>query len=109
MKKLVIDIDGTICEQGPSHLYPMAKPIQAMIDKINRLHEEGWEIALWTARGMAYNDHSSGADAFFRKMTEGWLERHGVKYHTLMFGKPTATYYIDDRAMKPEEFLDTEL
>jgi capsule biosynthesis phosphatase len=109
MKKLVVDIDGTLCEQCPYELYSAANPIKPMIDKINRLFDDGWEIVLFTSRGMNYNKDPKEADEYFRDITEEWLIRHGVKYHTLLYGKPTATYYIDDKAMKPEEFLDTEL
>ena len=29
-----------------------------------------------------------------------WLERHGIEYDEIYFGKPNAEVYIDDRALR---------
>jgi hypothetical protein len=39
----------------------------------------------------------------WRPVTEKQFERWGVLYHKLVFGKPSADVYIDDRAALPEE------
>jgi len=89
-KTYCIDIDGTICtEDAP---YEHAQPLQKTIDKVNELYEQGNKILLFTARGCkSKTDWSS--------LTKKQLESWGVKYHQLIFDKPYADYYIDNKAI----------
>ena len=59
--KLVIDIDGTICTHAK--YYSDAKPYPERIKLINSLHDRGYEIVFFTARG-------SGTDIYWRDLTE---------------------------------------
>ena len=47
---LVIDIDDTICFTY-NRDFENSKPNKEVIDKINELHDIGWKITLFTARG----------------------------------------------------------
>lgn len=85
------DIDGTLCDNTYGD-YEVAKPFPARIAKINALYEAGHTILLQTARGS-----TTGID--WRTVTERQMQVWGVKYHALFFGKPTADFYIDDRAV----------
>ena len=38
---IYVDIDETICEYDGVREYPLAKPIEKNIDKINRLYDSG--------------------------------------------------------------------
>lgn len=86
--KFVVDLDGTLCTQESD--YSFAKPIINRIYKINELYEKGNTIIIFTARGSETNIDWSN-------ITINQLRRWGVKYHKLIFGKPSADYYIDDR------------
>ena len=88
-KIFCIDIDGTICTEGCP--YENAKPITKVVNKINELYNEN-TIILYTARGA-----SSGFD--WKPLTEKQLNEWGVKYHSLLMGKPYADYYIDNKAI----------
>ena len=88
--KYVIDIDGTICSQEPN--YSDAQPYLKIINHINKLFEDGHIIWLFTARGT-----DTGID--WSVMTMNQLEAWGIKYHKLLFGKPSADKYIDDKAV----------
>lgn len=109
--KLVIDIDHTILTPNlefadTERRYAQAKPIQEMIDKINELHDGGFEIILHTARRM--KTHNGDIEKIIDDVgdiTEKWLNDHGVRYDELLFGKPHALYYIDDRSMSIDQFL----
>ena len=90
MGTLIFDIDGTICSQESD--YSQAKPIQEVIDKLNKKYDEGYKIVLFTARGT-----ETGID--WSEVTAEQLERWGVKYHTLLFGKPAGLKYIDDKGI----------
>jgi len=37
-------------------------------------------------------------------MTEKWLKDNRVCYDELIFGKPAADVYVDDKAVLPEDF-----
>ena len=91
-KKIVIDIDGTICEEKPTFEKCLAKVKPGAIEFIKKLKEENNFIILYTARSWSeYN------------MTKYWLEENGIPYDLLMCGKPIYDLWIDDRAIK---FLD---
>jgi capsule biosynthesis phosphatase len=102
---LVVDIDGTLT--NGEYPYHLCTPNQKVIDKVNKCYDEGWEIKLLTARGQnTYQGDSQRCDDVYRIPTEDWLNQHGVKYHSLSFQKPAAIYYIDDKALRPDEFVE---
>lgn len=102
---LVIDIDDTILTVI-NRDFVNAIPKENIINKINMLHKLGTRIILFTARGMKSQDNNVvKAELKYRVITEDWLKRNGVKYDELLFGKPNADYYVDDKAMSLELFL----
>jgi hypothetical protein len=92
-----IDIDGVIATKAPGNQYDLASPIQQTINIVNALFEKGHHIILFTARGSL-----TGID--WRKTTKAQMDAWGVKYHKLVFGKPAADYYVDDKALLLEQF-----
>tara|TARA_X000000368_G_C23007342_1_gene701834 strand:- start:874 stop:1170 length:297 start_codon:yes stop_codon:yes gene_type:complete len=82
------DIDGTICTQEID--YSDAKPYPERILRINELYDDGHKIIFLTARGF-----KTGID--WKEITTNQLNKWGVKYHNLHFGKPNADFYIDDK------------
>ena len=97
--KLVIDIDNTICTQEKD--YSMAKPFLDRIASFNKLYNEGHIIVYYTARGT-----ETGTD--WREVTEKQFRQWGVKYHDLIFGKPSADFYIDDKGVTYERWEQGE-
>lgn len=99
MSKYVFDIDGTLVTQDGSN-YSSAKPIQAAIDKLNALYDEGHEIVLMTARGKC-----SGND--YSEFTKNQMQEFGIKHHELIMNqKPAADFYIDDKAINVHDWLN---
>ena len=90
MKKYCIDIDGTICTNTNGN-YEKAEPFPDRIEQINQLRKEGNKIILFTARGT-----SSGID--WEEVTKTQLNKWGLFYDELLFGKPEADIFIDDKA-----------
>lgn len=88
--KYCIDIDGTICSNTWGD-YKSAIPYFGRIQQINELYETGNHIILFTARG-------SGSGIDWTDETKAQLKSWNVKYHELIFGKPEADIYVDDRA-----------
>jgi capsule biosynthesis phosphatase len=97
IKRIVFDLDDVIsfCHDRD---WANAKPNVPLIQKLNSLHNRGWEIEIFSARGTL-----SGIDYY--PIVSKWLEEYGVLYHSLRFGKPLATLYVDDKNCTPEEFL----
>jgi len=88
-KKIVIDIDGTICEEKPTFEKCLAKIKPGAKEFIKKLKLDGNFIILYTARSWSeYN------------MTKDWLSKNNISYDLLMCGKPTYDIWIDDRAIK---------
>ena len=107
---LVVDIDGTICEiKSHEQEYSEVAPEPHMLERLRKLHSEGWRIILSTSRGMRSSDGNVGQIT----KTVGptllhWLAEHDVPFDELCLGKPwpgKAGFYIDDRAVRPREFL----
>lgn len=107
-KTLVYDLDETLCtKKQPHESYADVKPIQPMIDQLNRFYDEGFEIIIVTARNMVtQKNHVSKVVKNVGLDTLQWLEKHGVKYHGLQFGKEYADAYIDDKAIRPNELMN---
>lgn len=109
-KALVVDIDGTLCpikQSGESYADMIPEP--QMLAKLRALHAEGWVIILHSSRGMRSNDGNPG------KVTKNvgptllnWLAEHDIPFDELHLAKPWPGhqgFYIDDRAVRPREFV----
>lgn len=107
-KVLVFDIDDTISIHT-NRDYVNAKPIQPVIDKLNRLHDEGYYIKLFTGRGqVSCNGNLDLIIERNKDVLEKWLKDHDVKYDELIFGKPLGDWYIDDKGMSVNDFLKAD-
>lgn len=97
------DIDDTISRHKDRD-YANATPIEEVISRMLeiRLTDENARIILHTARGM----NSCHGDVLLaeqknRATLERWLKEHDVPYNEIVFGKPLADVYIDDKALRP--------
>jgi 3-deoxy-manno-octulosonate cytidylyltransferase (CMP-KDO synthetase) len=88
---LCFDLDGTLCTATGGD-YERAEPLPWAIARVNELAQAGHHITIFTARGTA-----TGID--WTEVTQGQLERWGVRHDELKLGKPSADVYIDDRAV----------
>jgi hypothetical protein len=98
VKNFLIDIDGTICEDIPNEepeRMATAKIYDGALEILNKWYEEGHIITFFTSRT---EDH--------RKVTEEWLDRHGFKYHGILFGKPRGGNYhwIDNHIVRATRY-----
>jgi capsule biosynthesis phosphatase len=108
---LVVDIDGTLCDiKVTGQSYADVAPRHAVIDKLREYQAKGYRILLYTSRNMKTHGGNVG---LINKLTApvmlAWLEKWDVPYDEIMFGKPwprTRGFYIDDRAIRPDEFVN---
>ena len=100
--RIAIDLDGTICPtKKPDESYADLEPFPQSVEIIRRLRMDGHYIIILTARHMKTCDGNLGK--VMKKMgktTFDWLDRHGVEYDEIYFGKPNAEIYIDDRSVR---------
>ncbi len=100
--RICIDLDGTICDirqEGQSYAEVKAKPGAA--ECIRALRRAGHTIVIQTARNMGSTGHNVGkALKNVGKITFDWLEKNGIEYDEIFFGKPNADVMIDDRALR---------
>ena len=101
-KQLVFDIDGVICSIVAENDYKLATPLTRNIQGVNALFDKGHKILLFTARG-----YVTGID--WEGLTKKQLEKWGVKYHALHFGKPNANFYIDDKLISIKDITKLAL
>ena len=99
-KKIIcFDIDNVIFKTKGNN-YASSKPIKKAILKINELYEKGHTIKLYTARFMGRNkENVKKAKGQGYKMTHKQLEKFGVKFHKLIFGKPSYDILVDDKSI----------
>ena len=96
-KKICFDIDGVIC--SISKKYELAKPLKKNIDLINKLYSNNY-IILFTARFMGRNfDKKFLAVKQAKDLTISQLSKWNVKYHKIIFGKPSYDILVDDKAL----------
>lgn len=91
------DIDGTLLTSVPDGNYDEAMPIAGRIEHLQALKEQGHQIKLLTARGS-----QSGKD--WRDLTESQIRKWSIPCDELIFGKPHADFYIDDKAVHSDNF-----
>lgn len=106
---IVTDLDDTLSFTLDRD-WENAKPNLPLIQKLNGLYDNGWEIIIVTARGqLSCAGDCVAADKKYRSLIQKWLSNNNVKYHLLSFEKKLATYYIDDKAITPQDFLNVEI
>jgi len=104
---LVVDFDDTIAITH-NRDWAHATPNTALVNKLNQLYNDGWTIHIVTARGqLSCAGDCEAADRKYRSQIQSWLGENGVKYHSLSFQKKLAAYYIDDKGITPEQFVES--
>jgi len=100
--RIVIDLDGTICEiKRPDQSYEDVAILPGAAETISALRAQGHYIIIQSARNMAACESNLGkVMKNVGLVTLEWLQKHGVEYDEIYFGKPNAHVYIDDRALR---------
>ena len=111
---IVCDIDGTLTvESSGSRDYVSVPICVPMRDRLIELKAQGYWIILFTSRSMRTMQGNVGQILkHSAPVLLDWLARHEVPYDELHFGKPwcgRGGFYVDDRAVRPREFLELSL
>ncbi len=113
MKRLVFDLDGVLTIDDPDRSYADREPNLAVIEKLREYRAQGFEIAIFTARNMrTFGGQIGKINANTLPTVIDWLRRHDIPFDEIHVGKPWCGdegFYVDDRAVRPREFLDLSL
>lgn len=106
--RIVFDVDDTICSNHRKTGYDKNEPDVEVIKKINHMHDElGFYIILHTSRGMiSCNGDEAKIIKKNKDVLEKWLKDNDVHYDELIFCKPIADLYVDDKALNVADFKE---
>lgn len=102
-KDIVVDYDNTIILHNGSNVVDEGVPNLELISELNRLHDLGYRILIFTSRGHLSAASRVDAEIKYRACIEKVLADYGLKYDLLSFNKPYACIYIDDSAIRQDE------
>ena len=107
MKKLIVDLDGTLTQANTSD-YKNVAPREDVIATLRNYHQQGFEIVIATARNMrTFSGNVGKINIHTLPIITEWLDKHNVPYDEIIVGKPWCGndgFYIDDKAVRPSEF-----
>ena len=106
--RVCFDLDNTLVTHPtiPGD-YSSVLPIQRNIDYLKLLKSLDHTIIIYTARRMKTHKGNVGAIiADIGKVTFESLDKFGIPYDEIHFGKPYANFYIDDLAVNANSSLD---
>lgn len=102
-----MDLDETICSTVNGD-YANSVPKLDVIERMREFKALGFEIVISTSRNMrTYAGNVGKINANTLPVIIGWLTKHQVPYDEIYTGKPwcgTEGFYVDDRAIRPQEF-----
>ncbi len=110
-KRFCFDLDNTLVSFPKiRNDYSTVEPIEKNIKVLKNLKKMGHTIIIHTARRMkTHNGNIAKIIADIGKITIETLEKFDIPYDELLFGKPYADYYIDDKAVNAFQNLEKEL
>lgn len=110
MKRLVVDVDGTLTLDDQRLAYSDRQPRIEVVEQLRRYREDGFSIIIATSRNMRTFKGSIGhINANTMPILIEWLDRHDIPYDEIHVGKPwcgTEGFYVDDKAVRPSEFCN---
>jgi len=113
MKRLVFDLDGVLTIDDPGRSYADREPNLPVIEKLRDYRAQGFEIVICSARNMrTFGGQIGKINANTLPVIIDWLRRHEVPFDEIHVGKPwcgTEGFYVDDRAVRPSEFVQLNL
>lgn len=104
----VFDLDETLVTlpQIPGD-YSTVNPITKTINFVNHLYDTGHYIIIHTARHMkTCNGNIELVKEKVGQVTKETLSKYNIQHHDLIFGKPYANIYVDDKSTNPHHWQD---
>ena len=101
--RICFDLDNTLVTYPTvAGDYSTVKPMYKNLSLLKKLRDDGHEIIIYTARRMkTHNGNVGKVIKDIASVTIDTLDKFNIEYDELIFGKPIADIYIDDRAINP--------
>ncbi len=113
MKRLIVDLDDTLTCPDQTRSYAEKEPNLPLVARLREYKADGFEIVIQTARNMRTFEGAIGKiNVHTLPVIIAWLQRHDVPYDEIHVGKPWCGFegfYVDDRAIRPSEFVSLSL
>lgn len=108
MKRLIIDLDDTICTTSNGD-YMNSKPNSTLVDRLKSYKNDGFEIVIHTSRNMrTYEGKLGKINVHTLPKIINWLNENNVPFDEVIVGKPWCGFegfYVDDKSIRPSEFV----
>ncbi len=100
--RICFDLDGTLCEnKKPGQEYKDVLPMPGAVEYLKQLKEQGHYVIIMTARNMVtYNNNVGQIIANQAPIVIDWLKKYDMPYDELLFGKPHADFFVDDKGIQ---------
>jgi len=101
-------VDGTVCFT-PGFDYAESVPDEPVVTKLRAAKLGGWRTVLYTARSQGRS--GGGIETVAGQAFEGcrpFCERFDVPFDEIVVGKPPARWYVDDKALGSDEFVNMD-
>jgi capsule biosynthesis phosphatase len=87
--------------KGPAESYAELEVLPGARERLRKWRACGHVVIIHTARHMATCEGNVGkVMKKVGQVTLEWLERNGIEYDEIYFGKPNGHVYIDDRGLR---------
>jgi capsule biosynthesis phosphatase len=110
MKKLIVDLDGTITIDNKEKEYFEKDVNIPLVKKLNDYKKNGFFITIFTARNMnTFKGDKKKIIKYTLPAIKKWLSENNVPYDEIIIGKPWCGFdgfYIDDKSIRPDEFIN---
>lgn len=107
MKKIIIDLDGTLTIDS-NESYSNKAVNKDVLAACRQYKSMGFQIVLFTSRNMrTYEGNTGKINVHTLPVIIDWLNRNNVPYDEIHVGKPWCGFegfYVDDKAIRPSEF-----
>ncbi len=106
----VFDIDGTLCPiRKKEERYEDLVPFPEMVERLRAYRDSGAKIVLYTSRNMnSYQGNLGLINKYTAAVLTEWLKKWDIPYDEIVYGKVWPGhhgFYVDDRTVRPDEFL----
>jgi capsule biosynthesis phosphatase len=106
--KIVVDLDGTITRPKEGQDSRNSDYDEELVEVLRRYRREGFTIAIYTSRNMrTFSGNLGKINAVTLPAIIDWLARNDIPFDEVHVGKPWCEaegFYVDDRAIRPDEF-----
>ena len=107
-----MDLDNTLSFKKDSCSYQDAEPNYQLIKKLREYKEDNFKIVIFTSRNMrTFKNDVQKIKENTLPLIKEWLKKHSVPFDEIIVGKPWCGengFYIEDRALRPEEFIHND-